>query len=55
MSDLDELPLTEISSLHASLLLECEDPEPVSVVQSAPSTPVTARQGAFDLFRSRSL
>ena len=55
MSDLDELLLNEISSLHASLLLECEDYEPVSVVQSAPSTPVTVRQGAFDLFRSRSL
>ena len=55
MSDLDELPLTEISSLHASLLSECEDPETVSVVQSAPSTPVADRQSAFDLFRSRSL
>ena len=55
MSDLDEWSLNEISSLHASLLSECEDYEPVSVVQSAPSTPVTVRQGAFDLFRSRSL
>ena len=55
MSDLDELEQTEISSLHASLLLECEEFEPVSYVQSAPSTPVAARQGTLDLFRSRSL
>ena len=55
MSDLDELEPTEISSLHASLLLECEEFEPVSYVQSAPSTPVAARQGTLDLFRSRSL
>ena len=55
MFDLDKLELTEISSLHAELLLECEEFEPVSSVQSAPSTPVAARQGTLDLFRSRSL
>ena len=55
MSDLDEVPLNEISSLHVSLLLECEALEPVSAVQSAPSSPAAARQDVFDLFRSRSL
>ena len=55
MSDLDEWEPAEISSLHASLLLECEALEPVSYIQSAPSTPVAARQGVFDLFRTRSL
>ena len=52
MSALDE---AEISFLHASLISECVEPEPVSVVLSAPSTPVTERQSVLDLFRSRSL
>ena len=51
----DEWELNEISSLHAELLLECEELEPVPSVQSAPSTPVAARQSTLDLFRSQSL
>ena len=52
MSDSDELPQSEISSLHASLLLECENLEPIFNTHSAPSTPVLVRRSAFG---SRSL
>ena len=55
MSDSDELPQSEISSLHTSLLLECENLEPISDTHSAPSTPVSVRCGTFDLSRPRSL
>ena len=55
MSDLDEWSTSELSSLHESLLLECEDPQQEAVVHSAPSTPVLVRWGAFDLLRPRSL
>ena len=55
MSDSDELPQSEISSLHTSLLLECENLDPISDTHSAPSTPVSVRRGMFDLSRPRSL
>ena len=55
MSDSDELSQTEISSLHTSLLLECENLESVNTTHSAPSTPVSIRGGAFDFSRPRSL
>ena len=55
MSDSEELPQSEISSLHTSLLLECENLESVNTTLSAPSTPVSVRGGAFDFSRPRSL
>ena len=55
MSDSEELQETEISLLHTSLLLECENLESVTETHSAPSTPVSERRGAFDFSRPRSL
>ena len=55
MSDSEELPQSEISSLHTSLLLECENLESVTETHSAPSTPVSVRRDAFDFSRPRSL
>ena len=55
MSDSDELPQSEISSLHTSLLLECENLEPIFNTHSAPSTPVLVRRSAFGSSRPRSL
>ena len=55
MSDSEELQESEISLLHTSLLLECENLESVTETHSAPSTPVSERRGAFDFSRPRSL
>ena len=55
MSDSEELQESEISLLHTSLLLECENLESVTETHSAPSTPALERRGAFDFSRPRSL
>ena len=55
MSDSEELQESEISLLHTSLLLECENLESVTETQSVPSSPVSARRGAFDFPKPRSL
>ena len=54
MSDSEELQESEISLLHTSLLLECENLESVTETQSVPSSPIS-RRGAYVFSKPRSL